>query len=169
MYIEILSVSKKKEQDTLPDREDELRLYLAQYGYNLNAVKKTVMHPTLINSALNAIAEAEEKPDVVVISPTPCAPRTKAPSRSILSRPSPPPSEPSTYPRPRITVRTATRRSRRLRRSTPTRKSSPSWKRNTPCSARRQRSFHWAISARAIAATALSIRICASRSCRRRS
>ena len=68
MFIQILSVSKKKEQDTLPDREDELRLYLAQYGYNLNAVKKTVMHPTLINSALNAIAEAEEKPDVVVIA-----------------------------------------------------------------------------------------------------
>ena len=68
MYIEILSVSKKKEQDTLPDREDELRLRLAKYGFTLNAVKKTIMHPTLINSALNGIASAEDKPDVVIIA-----------------------------------------------------------------------------------------------------
>ena len=68
MYIEILSVSKKKEQDLLPDREDELRLHLAKYGYTLNAVKKTIMHPTLINNALNAIALTKDKPDVVIIA-----------------------------------------------------------------------------------------------------
>lgn len=68
MYIEILSVSKKKEQDNLPDREDELRLSLAQFGFTLNAVKKTLMNPTLINSALNAIATADDKPDVVIIA-----------------------------------------------------------------------------------------------------
>lgn len=68
MYIEILSVSKKKEQDNLPEREDELRQSLADYGYTLNAVKKTVMHPTFINSALNSIAESDEKPDVVIIA-----------------------------------------------------------------------------------------------------
>ena len=68
MYIEILSVSKKKEQDTIPEREDELRISLADYGYTLNAVKKTIMHPSLINSALDAISEAEEKPDVVIIA-----------------------------------------------------------------------------------------------------
>ncbi|MBQ6387576.1 MAG: class B sortase [Ruminococcus sp.] len=68
VYIEILSVSKKKEQDNLTDREDELRRTLAKYGYTLKAIKKTVMHPTLINTALNAIAKADEKPDMVIIA-----------------------------------------------------------------------------------------------------
>ena len=40
MFIEIISVSKKTEQDMLPDREDELRLSLAKYGYKLKAIKK---------------------------------------------------------------------------------------------------------------------------------
>ena len=48
MYIEILSVSKKKEQDNLPEREDELRQHLAQYGFTLNAVKKTLLNSALI-------------------------------------------------------------------------------------------------------------------------
>ena len=68
MFIEIISVSKKTEQDMLPDREDELRLSLAKYGYSLKTIKKTIMHPTLINSALNSIAQSEDKPDVVIIA-----------------------------------------------------------------------------------------------------
>ena len=68
MFIEIISVSKKTEQDMLPDREDELRLSLAKYGYKLKAIKKTIMHPTLINAALNGIAGADDKPDVVIVA-----------------------------------------------------------------------------------------------------
>ena len=68
MYIEILSVSKKKEQDNLPEREDELRQHLAQYGFTLNAVKKTLLNSALINKTLNDIASSEEKPDVVIIA-----------------------------------------------------------------------------------------------------
>jgi len=68
VFIEIISVSKKTEQDMLPDREDELRLSLAKYGYKLKAIKKTIMHPTLINAALNGIAGADDKPDVVIVA-----------------------------------------------------------------------------------------------------
>ena len=68
MYIEILSVSKKKETDTLPERADELRESLDKYGYSLTQIKKTFMHPSKINSALNSIAESGEKPDVVIIA-----------------------------------------------------------------------------------------------------
>ena len=68
MFIEIISVSKKTEQDMLPDREDELRLSLAKYGYSLKAIKKTIMHPTLINAELSNIAKSDDKPDVVIIA-----------------------------------------------------------------------------------------------------
>ena len=66
MFIEIISVSKKTEQDMLPDREDELRLSLAKYGYSLKAIKKTIMHPTLINAELSNIAKSDDKPDVLL-------------------------------------------------------------------------------------------------------
>lgn len=68
MFIEIISVSKKTEQDMLPAREDELRLSLAKYGYSLKAIKKTIMHPTLINAELSSIAKSDDKPDVVIIA-----------------------------------------------------------------------------------------------------
>lgn len=68
MYIEILSVSKKKETDTLPEQTDELRVKLDKYGYSLTEIKKTIMHSSAINSTLNNIAKSEEKPDVVIIA-----------------------------------------------------------------------------------------------------
>lgn len=70
VFIEILSVSKKKdiENDPLPSQSDSLRQKLGKYGFDLNAIKKTVMHPTMINSALNGIAKSDEKPDVVIIA-----------------------------------------------------------------------------------------------------
>lgn len=68
MYIEILSVNKKRETDALESRSDELRERLDRHGYRLTAVKKTLMHPALINAALNSIASAAEKPDVVIIA-----------------------------------------------------------------------------------------------------
>lgn len=68
MYIEILSVNKKRETDALESRSDELRERLDRHGYRLTSVKKTLMHPALINAALNSIASAAEKPDVVIIA-----------------------------------------------------------------------------------------------------
>lgn len=68
MFIEIISVNKKKETDTIEQRADELREKLDKYGYSLKTVTKTLMHPVVINSALNSLAYAEEKPDVVIIA-----------------------------------------------------------------------------------------------------
>lgn len=68
MYIEILSVNKKRETDALEPRSDELRERLDKYGYRLTSVKKTLLHPTLINAALNSIAASADKPDVVIIA-----------------------------------------------------------------------------------------------------
>ena len=68
MFIKIISVSKKKEFDPLPEREAELKSSLGEYGYSLLAVKQTLLHPTAINATLNALAKSENKPDVVVIA-----------------------------------------------------------------------------------------------------
>lgn len=68
MYIEIISVSKKKETDTLPERQAELRQTLSKYGFVLNDIKKTLLNSTAINSALNKIAKSGNKPDVVIIT-----------------------------------------------------------------------------------------------------
>lgn len=68
MFIEIISVNKKKETDVLADRETELKEKLDKYGYTLNSVTKALMHPVVINSALNTLARADEKPDVVIIA-----------------------------------------------------------------------------------------------------
>lgn len=68
MYIEIISVSKKKETDTLPDRREELRQKLSEYGFTLNDIKKTLLHPTAINGTLDKIAKSDNKPDVVIIA-----------------------------------------------------------------------------------------------------
>lgn len=68
MFIEILSVSKKKETDALPDRAEELRESLRHYGFTLNSVKKTLLSPVTINTSLNELAKSDEKPDVVIIA-----------------------------------------------------------------------------------------------------
>lgn len=68
MYIEIISVSKKKENDTLPQRRESLSRTLGQYGFTLNDIKKTLMNSTAINGTLNKIAKSESKPDVVIIA-----------------------------------------------------------------------------------------------------
>ncbi|HCA05137.1 MAG TPA: SrtB family sortase [Ruminococcaceae bacterium] len=68
MYIEIISVSKKKETDTLPDRRQELSQTLNKYGFTLNDVKKTLLNSTAINSTLNKIVKSDSKPDVVIIT-----------------------------------------------------------------------------------------------------
>ena len=68
MYIEILSVSKKKETDTLSERADELRETLDKYGYSLTNIKKTHMSSSKIYTALDKIAKSDEKPDVVIIA-----------------------------------------------------------------------------------------------------
>lgn len=68
MYIEILSVSKKKETDTLPEHTDELRETLDKYGYHLTDIKKAHMSSGKIYTALDKIAKSDEKPDVVIIA-----------------------------------------------------------------------------------------------------
>ena len=68
MFIEIISVNKKKETDVLTSRADELKQKLDKYGYKLNAIHKTLLNPVTINSTLNNLAGAEEKPDVVIIA-----------------------------------------------------------------------------------------------------
>ena len=68
MFVEIISVNKKKETDVLAERESELKEKLDKYGYSLKSVTKALMTPVVINSALNSLAVAEEKPDVVIIA-----------------------------------------------------------------------------------------------------
>ena len=68
MYIEILSVSKKKETDTLPQHTDELRTELDKYGFYLTQIKKAHMSSGRIYTALDKIATASEKPDIVIIA-----------------------------------------------------------------------------------------------------
>lgn len=68
MFIEIISVNKKKETDVLTTRADELKQKLDKYGYSLNTVHKTLMNPVTINSTLNNLAGGEEKPDIVIIA-----------------------------------------------------------------------------------------------------
>ncbi len=68
VFIEIISVNKKKEPDALFERADELREKLDKYGYSLKSVKKTLMNPVAINSTLNTLARGDEKPDVVIIA-----------------------------------------------------------------------------------------------------
>ena len=68
MYIEILSVSKKNETDTLPRYTDELRETLDQYGYYLTQIKKANMSSSHIYTALDRIANSGDKPDVVIIA-----------------------------------------------------------------------------------------------------
>lgn len=68
MYIEIISVSKKKEFDALPDRREELKQTLSEYGFYLRDIKKTLLNPSSINGTLNKIAKSDNKPDVVIIA-----------------------------------------------------------------------------------------------------
>ncbi len=68
MYIQILSVSKKTENDSLTEQSDELRSRLSNYGFSLTAIKKTLLSPITINSALNSISKADDKPDVVIVA-----------------------------------------------------------------------------------------------------
>ena len=68
VFVEIISVNKKKETDVLAERESELKEKLDKYGYSLKSVTKALMTPVVINSALNSLAFTEEKPDVVIIA-----------------------------------------------------------------------------------------------------
>ena len=68
MYIEIISVNKKKETDTISHRRKELSETLSQYGFTLNDIKKTLLNSSAINGTLNKIAKSDSKPDVVIIT-----------------------------------------------------------------------------------------------------
>ena len=68
MYIEIISVSNKKETDTISHRRKELSETLSRYGFTLNDIKKTLLNSSAINGTLNKIAKSDSKPDVVIIT-----------------------------------------------------------------------------------------------------
>ena len=68
MYIEIISVNKKKETDTISHRRKELSETLSRYGFTLNDIKKTLLNSSAINGTLNKIAKSDSKPDVVIIT-----------------------------------------------------------------------------------------------------
>lgn len=68
MDIQILSVSKNIESETISERSDEMRNRLYKYGYSLKAVKKTVLQSGKIKSAIKEIANSTEKPDIVIVA-----------------------------------------------------------------------------------------------------
>ena len=68
MYIEILSVSKNTDKDTLPDQSDKLRAKLGAFGFKLLDIKKTLPQSDLINMAINRSATSDLKPDIIIVA-----------------------------------------------------------------------------------------------------
>ena len=68
MFIDIISVCKKKETDPIAPREEELRKVLDEHGYTLMGVKKSLLQSAAIKLTLNSIANSDKKPDVVIIT-----------------------------------------------------------------------------------------------------
>ena len=68
MLIEILSLSKKNEKDTISAKGHELKKSLSERGYELELVRKSVLNPTAIKVALSAVVRQSKKPDVVVVT-----------------------------------------------------------------------------------------------------
>ena len=68
MLIEILSLSKKNEKDTISAKGHELKKSLSERGYELELVRKSVLNPTAIKVALSAVVRQNKKPDVVVVT-----------------------------------------------------------------------------------------------------
>ncbi len=68
MLIEILSVCKKNETETISPRENELKRALDKRGYRLKGVKKTLLQPSAIRMALGSIANSAEKPDIAIVT-----------------------------------------------------------------------------------------------------
>ena len=68
MFIEILSVCKKKETDTISPREEALGKALDEHGYTLQGVKKSILKSAAVKMTLNSIANSDKKPDVVIVT-----------------------------------------------------------------------------------------------------
>lgn len=68
MFIEILSVCKKKETENITERESQLKQSLDSRGYTLTGVKKALLQSDAIKMTLNSIAKSGEKPDVVIVT-----------------------------------------------------------------------------------------------------
>lgn len=66
--IEIISVVRNKDAEGLTDKKPELEKRLDKYGYTLTGVKSTALKAGKIKTALNEIAAADVKPDVVIIA-----------------------------------------------------------------------------------------------------
>ena len=68
MLIEILSVCKKNETDSIEPKQQELSKSLDEKGYTLKGVKKAVLQSSAIKMALSSIAKSDEKPDLAIVT-----------------------------------------------------------------------------------------------------
>ncbi len=68
MFIEIISVCKKKETDDLSWHENELKKSLGERGFTLRSIHKTLLQSAAIKATLNSLAKADDKPDVVIVT-----------------------------------------------------------------------------------------------------
>ena len=66
--IEILSVCKKNETDSIEQKQQELSKSLDEKGYTLKGVKKAVLQSSAIKMALSSIAKSDEKPDLAIVT-----------------------------------------------------------------------------------------------------
>lgn len=66
--IEILSVCKKNETDSIEPKQQELSKSLDEKGYTLKGVKKAVLQSSAIKMALSSIAKSDEKPDLAIVT-----------------------------------------------------------------------------------------------------
>ena len=68
MFVEIISVNKKKETDVLTERENELREKLDKYGYSLKSVTKALMNPVMSMSMRSAEATRMKLLTVLILT-----------------------------------------------------------------------------------------------------
>ena len=68
MLIEILSVYKKNETESVSQHEQELSKSLEEKGFALKGVKKAVLQSSAIKMALSSIAKSPQKPDLAIVT-----------------------------------------------------------------------------------------------------
>ena len=66
--IEILSVYKKNETESVSQHEQELSKSLEEKGFALKGVKKAVLQSSAIKMALSSIAKSPQKPDLAIVT-----------------------------------------------------------------------------------------------------
>ncbi len=68
MLIEILSVCKKNETESVSWNEEPLKNSLGESGYTLTGVKKTLLQASAIKAALTSISKRSDKPDILIVT-----------------------------------------------------------------------------------------------------